>query len=765
MDLFPFQLEASSEIADKFATYIQEPLLVTRTRNVPFYQNINAITGGGKTLILCDAIAQIRSHLPVEPVVLWLSKGKVVVWQTYANLSNGKYAELISGFSVKPLMDCKPSDIENASSGLVLIATVGKFNQKDKEEGDRKIYQLALDSAETSLWEMLKKRRDSEGRRRPFIIVYDEGHNLSNQQTELLLELEPDALIAASATMRTPDALMTTISRLKQEKNWQNEDFATVVKSSDVVKSGLVKKQLLLGGYVTPMEIAIDDMLDNMRRVEDSAKNLGLPFEPKAIYVSQTNVVSGKGNVDNLHSPFEQRQARPILIWRHLVENHGIDPSKIAVYCNLKFDAKFPPPPGFNLFSGGDADYDNFISGNYQHIIFNLTLQEGWDDPACYFAYIDKEMGSKEQVTQIVGRVLRQPQAKHYPDPALNTAHFYIRADEKKVFEEVLEEVKAKIAAETPEITLTVFTGKKGAASKLTMPAKKSKELPEPSIDSSNAIEPIRKILGMTQDYRRDDVNTVGKGGRIQVLQTVGKAGKETEEWVEVEHSNKVTARWVFVREVQKTYSKALNLCDIEDAKFDALIEYNSNAAEHIREAANKVVSAYIDNSTVIQNFANPIEVPALPIDPSNIVKFSNALHEGYSDLNSLEKEFATALDKSQRIWFRNPPRGLFEIPLLARGGSKNFNPDFIVWADKEIIAIDTKGDHLIVEDAGRKLFHVAKIGKGPDVTIKLVTRGKWDEKIQKNDNTGYTVWILKNGKPHPNHAANVSEAVQVCLR
>lgn len=765
MDLFPFQLKASSEIADKFSTYIQEPLLVTRTRNVPFYQNINAITGGGKTLILCDAIAQIRSHLPVEPIVLWLSKGKVVVWQTYANLSNGKYADLIAGFAVKPLMDCKPADIENASSGLVLIATVGKFNQKDKEEGDRKIYQLALDNAETSLWEMLKKRRDSKGRRRPFIIVYDEGHNLSNQQTELLLELEPDALIAASATMRTPDALATTISRLRQEKHWQNEDFATVVKSSDVVKSGLVKKQLLLGGYVTPMEIAIDDMLDNMQKVEDSAKNLGLPFEPKAIYVSQTNVVSGKGNVDNLHAPFEQRQARPILIWRHLVENHGIDPAKIAVYCNLKFDPKFPPPPSFNLFSGGDADYDNFISGDYQHIIFNLTLQEGWDDPACYFAYIDKDMGSKEQVTQIVGRVLRQPQAKHYPDPALNTAHFYIRTDEKKVFEEVLEEVKAKIAAETPEITLTVFTGKKGASNKLSTPPKKAKQLPEPSIDSSHAIDPIRKILQATQDYRKDDVNTVGKGGRIQVLQTIGKAGQETEEWVDVEHSNRVTARWVFVREVQKTYSKALNLCDIEDAKFDALIEYNSNAAEHIREAANKVVSAYIENSSVIQNFANPIDVPAVAVDPSNIVKFSNALHEGYSDLNSLEKEFATALDKSQRIWFRNPPRGLFEIPLLAKGGSKNFNPDFIVWGDKEVMAIDTKGDHLIVEDAGRKLFHLEKIGKGPDVTIKLVTRGKWDDKIQKNDNSGFTVWTLKNGKPHPHHAANVSEAVKVCLK
>ena len=86
-------------------------------------------------------------------------------------------------------MECKQSDIENPSSGLLLVATVGKFNQRDKEEGDRKIYQLAFDIADMSLWDMLKKRRDTKGYRRPFIVVYDEGHNLSNQQTDLLAKL------------------------------------------------------------------------------------------------------------------------------------------------------------------------------------------------------------------------------------------------------------------------------------------------------------------------------------------------------------------------------------------------------------------------------------------------------------------------------------------------------------------------------------------------------------------------------------------------
>ena len=368
MELFPFQIEAATEIANKFAEYARDPLTVTRSRIVPFYQNLNSLTGSGKTLILADAVTQIRSQLGVEPIILWLSKGKVVVWQTLTNLASGKYANLVGGFAVKPLMECRASDIENPKSGLLLVATVGKFNQADQERGDRKVFQLALDFANLSLWEMLKKRQDSLGYRRPLIIVYDEGHNLSDQQTTLLLDLNPDALIAASATVRIATELGRIIARLRQDKGWKDADFITAVKSGDVVASGLVKQQILLGGYVTPMEVAVDDMLDTLQRVEASAVTLRLPFKPKAIYVSNTNQVAS-GISDNIHAPFEERQARPILIWRHLVENRGIDPKSIAVYCNLRFDPKSPPPPDFVLFSGGDSDYDNFIAGNFHAAI------------------------------------------------------------------------------------------------------------------------------------------------------------------------------------------------------------------------------------------------------------------------------------------------------------------------------------------------------------------------------------------------------------
>jgi type III restriction enzyme len=104
MELLPFQAEAATQIAGRFRDYMQDPLAVRLTQLVPFYQNLAAITGAGKTLILADAVEQIRSQVPLEPIVLWLSKGRVVVWQTFANLSAGKYAGLIGGFDVKALL-------------------------------------------------------------------------------------------------------------------------------------------------------------------------------------------------------------------------------------------------------------------------------------------------------------------------------------------------------------------------------------------------------------------------------------------------------------------------------------------------------------------------------------------------------------------------------------------------------------------------------------------------------------------------------------
>ncbi|MDR1938560.1 MAG: DEAD/DEAH box helicase family protein [Tannerellaceae bacterium] len=768
MNIYSFQSTISTIIANKFKEYMENPLFRTRDEVVPFFYNLSAITGAGKTLILADSITQMRMQLPLEPIVLWISKGKVVVSQTYNNLSAGKYSEFVPGFSIIPLLDCKVENIESEDTALLLIATVGKFNRKDMNKGDRMVFRVNLDNADLSLWDMLKARKTSSGLKRSLFIVYDEGHNLSDQQTKLLLELNPEAIISASATMRIPEILHKRVmQRIMDDKGWKQSDFFITAKSSDVVDKGLIKKHIAFGGYVTPMEIAIDELVDDYNKLCEYNASNNIGFKPKAIYISNTNIIAETGAKDNHLLPFDERKSSPILIWKHLVKRCGIDPNDIAIYCDLKTDPHFPVPNSFHLFSGNENDYDRFITEDFHHIIFNLSLQEGWDDPQCYFAYIDKDMGSKDQITQVLGRVLRQPSSKHFPNVDLNTAHIYVRTDSKNAIDEVIKEIRQKLASETPEIHLTIYKGDSSEKNNCKVAPRKSKKLPLTTIEAEYAIEPIRFIVDSIPDFGSDQVNTVGNGARLKLMETIGSSNKPKDkdnEWVEVRHTNRITVRWLFKRELQKYFPKITNLCDTERALFDALVEYSSVAAGIIKAKAKEIVDTYIEYSVIIQDSANTFTVSDVYIDPQNAHAFSYSLHEKYSDFNPFELEFANELDRSKKTWFRNPKQGCFSIPLLDKGDTNNFNPDFIVWNNRKIIAIDTKGEHLIAKDAARKLFSLKKYGKGADLIIRLVTHGEWENEREQTKKDGYTVWEIKNGRVIGHYVLSLKDCVACCL-
>lgn len=763
MELIPFQIDASEQIASRLAEYLKDPLIKTKNELIPFYQNLSSITGSGKTVILADCIELIRAYLGTQPVVLWLSKGKVVVSQTLENLSNGKYVDNIPNYDVKPLLDCKEKDLQDDKRGLILIATVGKINQKDKEEGDRRVFQTGFDNADDSLWELLKKRESYKGLKRDLIIVYDEGHNLSDQQTKILLDLSPSALIAASATTKVPKALEWYIARLKNEKGMKDKDLVFAVSNKAVVDSRLIKKHIDLGGYLTPMELAINNLLSDMKETVEAAKKYDCRFLPKAIYVSDTNMLLATSEVDSPLVPFSERSARPIKIWRHLVEQ-GVPPEEIAVYCNLKFDKRFTKPNNFNLYSGGDNDYEEFIKGNYRHIIFNQSLQEGWDDPACYFAYIDKDMGSGTQVTQVIGRVLRQPNRTHYPDDKLNMASFYIKTDKKEVFTSVLDDINKTLGVDIPEISITYHISSGNNKARPTEPPRHKVEVPDIAIVSHRAMAEIKDVVDKMIDYSDDNaVNTVGEGSTIKVRTEIGSNKEGKEITTVTTHSNKVTARWIFKRELGKLAKNAITICDISAPKFDALVEYNSNAASYVKDEAGKIADIYRRNSFIMQNPIDTVPVGEIIIGDDSI-EFNNSVHARYIDFNDFELEFAKELDKTDLIWMRNPKNGILKIQLLDGKGTDNFNPDFIVWTDKTIYALDTKGSHLIDTDSTRKLFYLEKACDGKDLVIKLISEKKYNDQKMVIDRNGYTVWLVKQGQIKPITCATIKEAVNICI-
>jgi type III restriction enzyme len=715
---------------------------VNRKRHVvPFFHALSAITGAGKTAMLAESVAQIAATMPVKPVIMWLSKGKVVVRQTYENLSpGGKYHHLLDGMAVDGLANYRPETVAESSQPLVYFATVGTFNQKDKEGGTLLIHKSDVDNMEKSVWDAIRLRLDGDGNRRPLVVVYDEAQNLSPQQTELLLELEPDGFLMASATMTLPARIGEEVDRIRTA-GYGDEYLATEVKTADVVAEGLVKDTVLLEGYNTPMEEAIAQLLADMEQATDEAEALGLHFSPKSIYVCKTNVVADTPNLtDDPKQPFAQRQAPPILIWKYLVEQMGVDPATVAVYADLKTDKDHPLPDEFILFKGADKDYEEFTAGDYRHIIFNLSLQEGWDDPSVYFAYIDKSMESSVQITQVIGRVLRQPDSTHYPSERLNAAHFYVRVDKNAVFNDIIGEVKKKLGGGPGGVKIVVSPPGK---------PKPKEYLPKgdhfiPHVGKNSAAAQTRAIelLAGFTDYRGDDLNTKGAGSRRVLRQKVGDSGTETE-WEEYEHSAEASARWVFHREVQRQFKEALGVVNLAEPKLDAIVGIGSPAYKHVTDLAGDVVSAYVKGVRLVQRKSNPYKVGPVLARPDEVVLYKNAVHDGYAGLNSIEEPFAEALDKVNLVWARNPPRTGYGIPLITVGPTSNFYPDFLIWTPERVLCVDTKGPQLVDSTARRKLLSIKPSAEGRRLDIQFVSKGKYDDELTRLDSDGYTYWGL----------------------
>ena len=146
---------------------------------------------------------------------------------------------------------------------------------------------------------------------------------------------------------------------------------------------------------------------------------------------------------------------------------------------------------------------------------------------------------------------------------------------------------------------------------------------------------------------------------------------------------------------------------------------------------------------------------------------FTNAVHEGYVGLNpSLELPLAHALDATGLDWCRNPAQSGYGIPLIAPGRSKNFFPDFLVWSDGNVFAIETKGAYLH-SDAVRKSVSIRPASEDSQrVFVRFVSDGVVNENGPQPESEGFTAWTFRpNGTRKFTHTETIDEALALCLQ
>ena len=373
---------------------------VSGLENVPFVC-LKVPTGGGKTLLAAASIPILATMLSTRrPVVVWLVPTKAILNQTLRTLRNSRSLarlEMGQGLpdpTVLSVAEALKTGVAAYGGGpVIIVATLAAFNISDKE--GRKVYSSSGDlidhfeNPNINLDEFLVREPDGT---MPFslcnvlrlhrpILIIDEAHKARTLSAfNTLSRFAPSFALEFTAT---PTELEKKPNREKPPSNVLVDVPAYRLKAEETIKAPIRLEA------VPEWEDCLRMALNKRDDLEPKAKEWMLPNPVVLIQCDPINGMLPLGTVESkLHEI-------------------GIHHDWINV---------------------NDPPMD--IARTEIRIILTVDkLKEGWDCPQAYVLCALRDLNSKTAVTQTLGRVMRQPNVRHYPDPDLNRAYVYSIGD------------------------------------------------------------------------------------------------------------------------------------------------------------------------------------------------------------------------------------------------------------------------------------------------------------------------------------------------
>jgi type III restriction enzyme len=374
-------------------------------------------TGGGKTWLAAKSVARVNTHLlRVEhSVILWLVPSKPIREQTLRALKNLKHpyhAALREAGPVTVLDLDEAKSVTRAtldSSTTIIVATRQAFQVEEEE--CRKVYQssgaLMHHFDHLSPVQRAELLSDGEGAeqtvpnslanvlrlRRPFVVV-DEAHNSRTELAfDMLARFRPSGVMELTATPdleRTPSNVLHSVS------------------AAELKQAEMIKLPVVLETEPNWQQCLADAIgrRDALQKLADDEARVGAAYLRPLVLIQSEPRRSGVDTLD-----FER-------VRQELISNHHIPADQIVVATSEE--------KGLEQI---DADFKLGIADPacpVKYVITQKALAEGWD---CPFAYILVSMASLHSATaveQLLGRVLRQPEASHRKAKELNQSYAFV---------------------------------------------------------------------------------------------------------------------------------------------------------------------------------------------------------------------------------------------------------------------------------------------------------------------------------------------------
>jgi type III restriction enzyme len=349
-----------------------------------------APTGAGKTVMMAALLNKLGEELPEK---LELSKRKIsYIWIAPNKLYIQSYSAIKNFFaewrSIKPVFyeDITGTALQPNEVLFVNWESINKEKNlmvRDNEQG-KSLFNYVNQA----------KLEDTE-----IVVIIDEEHMFASARTakraaEVLLKIYAKVEIRVSATPVT------------------ESDYKVVVEREDVIRQEMIKEGIVLnpaldkytqeGGKSLDI-VLLDISLQKRNELLASYQKLNEKINP-LLLIQLPNDSSEDNTVD------DQKYIDTVL--HYLDAKHGITVknNRLAVWLSGRKE---------NL--EGIEEPDNMT----EVLLFKQAIALGWDCPRAGVLLIFRELKSTTFTIQTVGRILRMPQQKHYPDSLLNYGYVY----------------------------------------------------------------------------------------------------------------------------------------------------------------------------------------------------------------------------------------------------------------------------------------------------------------------------------------------------
>ena len=345
-----------------------------------------APTGAGKTVMASEMLDRLTTELADE------GREVAVIWIAPNKLHQQSYMKMKNFFTeTRVLTPVMYDELDHSIDGYIKPGEIFFVNWESINKDKNVIVRETENSS--SLYDITRRTKE---RNIPIVVVIDEEHMFSGraakQSEKVLRNINPKVEIRISATPITPPDEMVSVQRDAVIKEQMIKDGISINPSVSDPNSGMSENEYLL-------ELA----LEKRNEVKAAYEKLGVRINP--LLLIQLPNDSSEVLDDNERTIMEMVKAR-----LDLEHDINIGNNKLAIW--LSSEKKH--------LDGLENDYNTT-----EVLLFKQAIALGWDCPRAAVLLIFRDIQSTTFGVQTVGRIMRMPEQKYYPNGLLNHGYVY----------------------------------------------------------------------------------------------------------------------------------------------------------------------------------------------------------------------------------------------------------------------------------------------------------------------------------------------------